>query len=78
MRSWADELYEALVEELGEERAVALHRRYAEAFPAAYTYDFPARNAVADLRRIEALPATGGFDINLYRPLESVTAERCA
>ncbi len=71
MRSWADELYEALVEELGEERAVALHRLYAEAFPASYTYDFPARNAVSDLRRIENLPETGGFDINLYRPLES-------
>jgi glutamate dehydrogenase len=71
MRSWGDELYEALVEELGEERAVAMYRLYGEAFPASYTHDFPARNAVSDLRRIENLPGSGGFDVNLYRPLES-------
>ena len=69
MRSWGDELYEALVEELGEERAVAMYRLYGEAFPASYTHDFPARNAVSDLRRIENLPGSGGFDVNLYRCL---------
>ena len=42
MRSWGDDLYEALVEEFGEERAVEMHRRYGDAFPASYTSDFPA------------------------------------
>jgi len=42
-RSWADDLSEALLESHGEERGLALLRRYGSAFPAAYREDFPAR-----------------------------------
>ena len=38
-RSWADDLQEALTDELGEERGGELFRRYGEAFPAAYRAD---------------------------------------
>jgi len=70
MRSWSDDLREALVEDFGEEQGLELHRRYREAFPNSYTEDFSARAAVSDLRRIEGLAETG-FTVNLYRPLES-------
>jgi glutamate dehydrogenase len=70
MRSWSDDLREALVEDFGEEHGVELHRRYRTAFPNSYTEDFSARVAASDLRRIEGLAATG-FTVNLYRPIES-------
>ena len=41
MRSWTDDLYDALVDQFGEERGVDLHERYAEAFPPAYQQDSP-------------------------------------
>ena len=53
-RSWVDDLSEALLEGHGEERGLALLRRYADAFPAAYRDDFPARAAVADIARMES------------------------
>jgi glutamate dehydrogenase len=70
MRSWSDDLREALVEDFGEEQGLDLHRRYRDAFPNSYTEDFSARVAASDLRRIEGLSETG-FTVNLYRPLES-------
>ena len=54
-RSWADDLEEALVEELGEERGDELFRRYGDAFPAAYRADWVARSALADIVHIEEL-----------------------
>ena len=58
MRSWLDDLREALVEGFGEEQGLELHRRYSgDAFPNSYTEDFSARAAASDLRRVEALPA---------------------
>src|SRR2546426_8341245 len=48
-------LRDALVDQVGEERAASLHRRYGEAFPAAYREDFAAQAAVADIERIERL-----------------------
>ena len=70
-RSWADDLEEALVEELGEERGGELFRRYADAFPAAYRADWVARSALADIVHIEELPKHDGLGISLYRPLEA-------
>ncbi len=71
MRSWADDLHDALLDELGEERGETLHRRYAEAFPPGYLDDVPPRAAVSDIRHLEELEARGGFSANLYRPVES-------
>ena len=70
-RSWADDLQEALVEDLGEEHGGELFRRYADAFPAAYRADWVARSALADIVHIEELPKHEGLGISLYRPLEA-------
>ncbi|MFN2629542.1 MAG: NAD-glutamate dehydrogenase [Gaiellaceae bacterium] len=70
-RTWSDDLRDALIDELGEERAARLHRRYADAFPAAYRDDFTAAAAVADIQRIEQLDPAGDLDMSLYLPLVS-------
>ena len=70
-RSWADDLQEALADEIGEERGGELFRRYGEAFPAAYRADWVARSALADIVHIEELPQHDGLGISLYRPLEA-------
>ena len=70
-RSWADDLEEALVEELGEAQGGELFQRYGDAFPAAYRADWVARSALADIVHIEELPDADGLGISLYRPLEA-------
>ncbi|MGP4026590.1 NAD-glutamate dehydrogenase [Actinomadura sp. 3N407] len=76
-RSWGDDLGDAIVEQCGEERSGTLGRRFGDAFPEAYKADFPARTAVADLRRLEEL--SGDADdtsINLYEPYSAEPGER--
>lgn len=75
-RSWEDDLAEAIVEQCGEERSRTLGGVFGEAFPEGYKADFPARTAVADLRRLDEL--TGGEDtsINLYEPYSAEPGER--
>jgi glutamate dehydrogenase len=81
IRSWADDLSEALLEGYGEERGLALLRRYGGAFPAAYREDFPARAAVADIGRMESLTPKlsasdrGSIALSLAQPLESIAGE---
>jgi glutamate dehydrogenase len=70
-RSWADDLEEALLDELGEARGGELFQRYGDAFPAAYRADWVARSALADIVHIEELPEADGLGISLYRPLEA-------
>src|SRR5204863_7346894 len=70
-RTWSDDLRDALIDQLGEERAARLWRRYADAFPAAYRDDFTPRAAVADIQRIEQLDPEGDLAMSLYLPLES-------
>jgi glutamate dehydrogenase len=74
-RDWTDELRDALHEHLGEERAGPLFLRYGEAFPGAYREDFPARQAVLDIDRIEKLDPAGDLAMSLYVPLESTDAQ---
>ena len=69
-RAWADDLRDALSEQLGEERAGPLFERYGEAFPGAYREDFSARQAVLDIERIERLDPDGDLGMSLYVPLE--------
>ncbi len=71
LSSFEDDLHQALVEEVGEERAVELFRKYRTAFPPAYTDTCSTRDAIADIRRMEQLESRGGFDVNLYRPAEA-------
>src|SRR3954471_16531864 len=74
-RSWTDDLHDALVGEEGEERGNDLFQRYGQAFPTAYRADWVARSAVADIRRLEALPDQAGLAVSLYRPLEAPESE---
>jgi len=75
-REWRDDFAEALVDQMGEERAAGLMGRYAEAFPAGYKESFPARVAVGDLKRLDELPADGGLAMNLYEPIGASPGER--
>ena len=67
-RTWDDDLADALHESVGEADAVELMKRYDGAFPEAFKEDFPARLAVSDIRRMEALQPDGPLGMNLYEP----------
>ena len=69
-RTWGDDLYEALEDRFGEERAVVLQRRYAKAFPASYAEAFAPERAIGDIEQIEALRAGGEVGLNFYRVIE--------
>ncbi|WP_405088895.1 NAD-glutamate dehydrogenase [Microbispora sp. NBC_01389] len=76
-RSWEDDLTDAINELCPEEDAPALLRRYGVAFPEGYKADFPARTAVADLRRLEALgDEPNAIGMNLYEPYGAAEGER--
>ena len=75
-RSWADDLTEAIIEQCGEEGSSTLAKRYGDAFPEGYKADFPARTAVSDLRRLDALTEDGQTSINLYEPYSAGPGER--
>lgn len=70
VRSWSDDLYDALVEKCGEEEGVELFRRYRDAFPPGYRAGFLARAAVGDIRSIEDLASEEDIGMSLYHPLE--------
>ena len=69
-RSWTDDLESALIQEHGEERGNALHKRYGDAFPTAYRADWVARSALYDIPMIEGLGQDDGLTLTLYQPLE--------
>jgi glutamate dehydrogenase len=82
-RTWEEDLAEALRTEVGEEEAVRIMRTWGGSFPEAYKEDFPARVAVGDLRRIEALTSAvdeASLDLamstNLYEPVGAASDER--
>ncbi|MER5623791.1 NAD-glutamate dehydrogenase [Streptosporangium sp. NPDC002544] len=76
-RSWEDDLVTAITELSPEDEAPRLVRRYASAFPEGYKADFPARMAVADLRRLEALAGSSDeIGMNLYEPYDASEGER--
>ena len=74
-RSWTDQLQEALVDAKGEERGLALLRRFAEAFPAGYRERFAATLAVIDVDKIDEALARGIVAMNLHRPPEAAGNE---
>ncbi len=78
IRAWSDDLRDELQNQLGEERAAALAKRYGSAFPPAYCDDRPASEAVGDIDRLEQLLDNGGPVISLYEAGEgSKRAVRC-
>ncbi len=75
LRTWTDDLADALVEELGEEQGVLLFSRYANAMPSGYQDDHTPRTAVSDIRRLETLLAgdpPDGLAMHLYCPLDTI------
>ncbi|MEU9176246.1 NAD-glutamate dehydrogenase [Streptomyces sp. NPDC048550] len=76
-RSWADGFGEALVSEVGEERAAELLRKYGTSFPEGYKADHKPRAAVADLCHLERLSASDReFALSLYEPVGAAPGER--
>ena len=73
VRSWTDELAEALGARYGAD-AERRFARVADAFPAAYQEDFPATAAVEDLERLDGL-AEGELGLVLRRPAGASAAE---
>src|SRR5690606_36824350 len=68
-RRWEDELRAALIDSEGEAAGLALERRWGLAFPVAYRDRVPARAAVFDIRKFNALTPQGPIALALYWPL---------
>ncbi|WP_052664768.1 NAD-glutamate dehydrogenase [Nitriliruptor alkaliphilus] len=71
VRTWQDDLADALVDAHGEGRARQLEVHYRDAFPAAYREEHDARLAVVDLERLRSLDPGGDLAMSLYRPVEA-------
>ena len=69
-RRWEDDLKNAMVDAVGEEKAITLYRTYATAFPVAYRDQVPARLAVRDSQFIDTLTEGEPLAVSLYRPVE--------
>jgi glutamate dehydrogenase len=70
-RRWTDDLKAALVEKLGEARGLERFRQFANAFPAGYREEFPARDAVPDIEMMARLTESEPLAMSLYRPPEA-------
>jgi glutamate dehydrogenase len=68
-RRWDDDLRDALIEDQGEARGIALYKRWTGTFPLAYRERVPPGAAVADTLRIDALSPERPFALSFYRPL---------
>jgi glutamate dehydrogenase len=71
VRSWQDELKDALVEKCGEEQGLKLFARYGNHFPGAYQDDIKPKAAVFDVEQVDGLNASGGLRMSLYRPFNA-------
>ncbi|WP_119167343.1 NAD-glutamate dehydrogenase [Algihabitans albus] len=67
-RSWTDTFEAALVSAHGEQEGLALFRRYERAFPTNYREAHVAKDAVADLAKVETTLGEAGLALDLYRP----------
>ena len=72
-RRWDDELRDRLVEARGEADGIALFKRWAPAFPAAYRDRVGARDAVPDVQKLAALSPKSPLGLALY-PLAGADA----
>src|SRR5215213_3677031 len=69
-RSWTDNLYDAMVEQCGEEQGIELFRKYRDAFSPGYRAGFLPRTAVSDIQRMETLKNEDDLGMSLYHPIE--------
>src|SRR5712675_1141807 len=69
VRSWADAFKGALLARFDEAYALKLHTLYAQAFPAAYTEDFPGEAAAHDVSFLDAAnKEPKRLHLDIYRP----------
>ncbi|MEQ8371317.1 MAG: NAD-glutamate dehydrogenase, partial [Alphaproteobacteria bacterium] len=76
-QSWTDQHSQALVQELGEERGLALLRDYAVAFPLSYRDAVSPEVAVRDIAFLEEVRQTGDIATKLYRPANAPANRLC-
>ena len=67
-RRWHDDLKQELIEAHGEARGNELFHAFANAFPAGYRDEVPARVAVEDIELMSRLSPTEPLAMRLYRP----------
>jgi glutamate dehydrogenase len=72
-RSWADRLREALLEAHGEEKGLALYRRWGDLFPVSYRELETPRAALGDIDQLAKLG--GKVSVHLHRPLMAPETE---
>ncbi|RNI23209.1 NAD-glutamate dehydrogenase [Flexivirga caeni] len=75
-RTWGERLGAVSLEEDGEDASARVMSLYSRAFPEAYKEDFTPRQAIADLRRIEALESDDHTLLTLYREPGADSRER--
>ncbi|HET7307283.1 MAG TPA: NAD-glutamate dehydrogenase [Gammaproteobacteria bacterium] len=68
VRSWEDQLHDALVAKFGEARGVKLFNRYGDYFHASYQEDVKPKAAVYDIEQIDDLTDDESLRMSLYRP----------
>ncbi|HET6724568.1 MAG TPA: NAD-glutamate dehydrogenase [Gammaproteobacteria bacterium] len=68
VRSWEDQLRDALTAKFGEERGLKLFHRYGEYFHASYQEDVKPKAAVYDVEQIDGLTDDESLRMSLYRP----------
>ncbi len=69
VRSWEDNLRDALKDKFGEEAGLRHFRRHSKAFPAAYREDVMPHDAAYDIAKMIALaPGSENLGLSLYRP----------
>ncbi|HWN07344.1 MAG TPA: NAD-glutamate dehydrogenase [Steroidobacteraceae bacterium] len=68
VRTWQDQLKDALLDSRGEAEALQLFRTWGDAFPAAYQEDMPFEAAVDDIALLEQVAARPGeLHMSMYR-----------
>ncbi len=72
-RRWEDDLEQALVERLGEERGNQLYRQFGAAFPAGYREENAPQSAVHDVEMMARLDSAASLGMNLYVPPEAAS-----
>src|SRR5579859_1701931 len=72
-RSWADRLRDALLEAHGEEKGLALYRRWGDLFPLSYRELETPRAALGDIDQLASLG--GKVAVHLHRPLMAPETE---
>jgi glutamate dehydrogenase len=65
-RRWRDDLHDAMIAQLGEERGNQLYRRFGDAFSAGYREDRSAIEGVADAAILDTLGSEKNLAMNLY------------